>query len=148
MTRAFILTFVLSVPLAGHGQQPQESFNTCLSDSTSGKDRKDLAKWVFLAMAAHPELRNQLAPGTATAMEESSKRVAELIVRLLAQDCVQQTKAILKGSPTSQTFEAAFSRLGQLAMQELMTEQSVQAAMGQFEKYLDKKRLDDALIGK
>jgi hypothetical protein len=54
----------------------------------------------------------------------------------------------LEGTPTSQTFEAAFSRLGQLAMQELMTEQSVQAAMGQFEKYLDKKRLDAALIGK
>ena len=47
----------------------------------------------------------------------------------------------------AQTFEAAFARLGQLAMQELMTEKSVQAAMGHFEKHLDKKRLDAALIG-
>ena len=148
MTRVFLVALVLSVTLAGHGQQPTQALQTCLAESTSGKDRKDLAKWIFLAMAAHPDMRDQMAPNNAAAADESAKRLAALLVRLLAQDCVQQTKAVVKDGQVAQSFRVAFSRLGELAMQELMTEKSVQAAMSEFEKYVDKKRLDDVLAGK
>ena len=148
MTRAFVLTVLLSVPLAGHGQQPTAAFQACLADSTSGRDRKDLAKWIFLAMAAHPEMREHASPNTARAADESSRRVAALVVRLLADDCVKETKAVIQGGPFTQSFQVAFARLGELAMQELMTDKAVATAMGDFEQYLDKKRLEQALIGK
>lgn len=148
MTRAFVLTMLLSVWLPGHGQPSQDAFQTCLADNTSGKDRKELAKWIFLAMAAHPEIRDQVGPFNAAASQESSRRIASLVVRLLAQDCVRETKAIIKGDQVARSFELAFSRLGELAMQELMADKSVQSAVAEFEKYLDKKRLEEALIGK
>ena len=148
MGRAFFVVLVLSVSLTGHGQQPTEAFQACLADNTTGKDRKDLAKWIFLAIGSHPEMRDQRSPNHAAAADEASRRMAALVVRLLAQDCVKETKAVIKGEQVAQSFEIAFSRLGELAMQELMADKSVVAAVGAFEKYLDKKRLDEALIGK
>jgi len=44
--------------------------------------------------------------------------------------------------------ELAFQGLGQLAMQELMTDKVVQDSMGLFERYLDQKRLTEALAVK
>ena len=148
MTRAVVLTLLLSVPLAGHGQQPQETFQACLSDHTSGRDRKELARWIFLAIANHPEMRDHLAANSAAAWDESSRRVASLIVRLLSEDCVKETKVVIRGQEVSKSFELAFARLGALAMQELMADKAVATAMGDFERHLDKKKLEEALIGK
>jgi hypothetical protein len=149
MGRALLVALVLSVSLTGHGQQQiTEAFQSCLADNTSGKDRKDMAKWIFLAMGAHPEIRDQLGPNTAAAAEDASRRMAALVVRLLADDCVKETRAVTKGAQVTQSFQIAFARLGELAMQELMADKSVQAAIGEFEKHLDKKRLDEALIAK
>ena len=57
-----LLTIVFATSIAFSGAVPAastpiEATKTCLSDNTSGKDRKLLAKWIFLAMAAHPEFK-------------------------------------------------------------------------------------------
>ena len=44
--------------------------------------------------------------------------------------------------------QVAFQSLGQLAMQELMSNKDVAANMGAFEKYLDKDKLNKALAPK
>src|SRR6185436_2688332 len=36
----------------GEAQELVGALKTCVADNTSGKDRKELAKWVFFAMAA------------------------------------------------------------------------------------------------
>src|SRR3982751_4847671 len=35
-----------------------QSLGTCLADNTSGRDRKELAKWIFVAMSAHPDMKD------------------------------------------------------------------------------------------
>ena len=34
-----------------------DALGRCLADNTTGRGRKDLARWVFVSMAAHPEIR-------------------------------------------------------------------------------------------
>ena len=45
----------------------------------------------------------------------------------------------------SAAFESAFSIVGKVAMQELMTESSVSQSLGAFEKYLDTEKIEAAL---
>ena len=146
MLRTLIIVVVLATSVAAQEGQPAGALRTCVADSTSGKDRKDLAKWIFLAMAAHPEMRLHANASAAAAMEDSSRRMAALLTRLLTDSCVNETRAVMK-TGSAQSLKLAFEGLGQLAMQELMADQSVGDAMGQFERYLDQKRLTEILAG-
>jgi hypothetical protein len=144
-------TGLASLP-ADQAAQPADALKTCLTDNTSGRDRKDLAKWIFLAMAAHPELKQYAGPSTVEATDESSRMMASLIMRLLTQSCLAETQAVVRssqGSETlSQSFRIAFESLGKLAMQELMNDKDVQGSMAQFEHHFDQKRFVEALAGK
>jgi hypothetical protein len=121
-------------------QQPrQDVLGTCLSDQTTGRDRKDLVKWIFLAMAQHPDMKGLLTTSAATEAAESNKKIGALVTRLLAESCTNEARqaAGVGGS----AFEAAFEKLGQVAMQELMLDDSVTAAIGGFEPFMDMARL-------
>ena len=150
MVRALVVGIVLGLTVTGHSQpqQPTAALQSCLADATSGKDRKDLAKWIFLAMAAHPDMKEHAGASYNAAADESSRRMAAMVVRLLADSCLKETRAVVAAGQVTQSFEVAFAGLGQLAMQELMTDKAVASAMSQFEKYLDQKKLNEALIGK
>jgi hypothetical protein len=147
MFRLAVVAAMLTVSVSAQGQQPADALKTCLADSTSGKDRKDLAKWIFLAMAAHPEMKQYASDNAVTAADQSSRTVAALVTRLLSDSCVNETRAVVKIGG-SQSLQVAFSGLGQLAMQELMADKSVIESVGLFERYLDQKRLAVALAVK
>ena len=61
-------------------------------------------------------------------------------IRLLAEDCPEKTKKALK-EDGSIAIENAFRLVGEVAMQELMTNQNVSMSIANFEKYVDKKKL-------
>ena len=63
------------------------------------------------------------------AAEAASKGAGELFTRLLTDACANEAKAALKaGGPMA--IQVGFQTLGQLAMQELMTDRDVAASMG------------------
>jgi len=97
-------------------------------------------------MAAHPEIKQYASPALGPASEETHKTMAATFTRLLADTCPTQTQAALKQGG-SKAIEIAFQTLGQLAMQELMSNQDVNASMGKFEKFLDQTKLQKALGG-
>jgi hypothetical protein len=151
MLRLFIVAIVaivLAVPVSAQGQEPVNALTTCLADNTSGKDRKDLAKWVFFAMAAHPEIRQYADANVAAAADDSSQTMAALVTRLLTDSCVNEVRAVVKAGPGSQALELAFRSLGELAMKELMADKAVQDSLGLFARYVDQTRLTEALTGK
>lgn len=132
--------------VAPQGPQPVDALSRCLADNTSGKDRRDLAKWIFLSIAAHPEIRQYASGNLASATDESSRSIAALFTRLLTESCVNETKAVVKaGGSTATSFQFAFEGLGRLAMQELMADKSVNGSMLLFQRYLDQKRFADVL---
>jgi hypothetical protein len=146
MVRILIAVLLLASPVSAQAQPPDQALARCLADNTSGKDRKDLARWIFFAMAAHPEIKQYASATAVRATDEAHKIVAGTFTRLLAESYANETQAAVKLGGT--TLKVAFETLGQLAMQELMSVRDVQAAMGGFEKYIDRDKLGHVLSGK
>lgn len=123
-----------------------EAVGTCLTDSTTGKDRKDLIKWIFVAVSKHPEL-SELSSVAPEVEETVNRRLGELFTRLVAQDCPTEIAAMVKAhgpASLSQPFEV----LGKVAMQELMTHPNVAASLAALDRYVDQSRLEPVLQGK
>jgi hypothetical protein len=144
---AAVMVGMFAVPVSAQEDQSANALKQCVADNTSGKDRKELAKWIFLAMAAHPDIK-QYANAGPTAVDDSSRTIANLVTRLLTESCVNETRAVVQGGVGSRSFQLAFEGLGQLAMRELMADQSVQASMSVFQRYIDQKRFNDAFAPK
>jgi len=143
MKRILICVSLAASALAVHAQPTVDALSKCLAENTTGRDRKDLAKWLFVAMGAHPEMK-AIASITASAPEESSRAAGSLFTKLITESCPSQAKAALAAVGPS-AFQSGFTVLGQLAMQELMADKDVAAGMGMLQKYIDSEKLHSAL---
>ena len=141
--RAYLWILLFAVVGPAEAQSRIEATQTCLADSTTGKDRKALARWIFLSIAAHPEMK-ELSSADAKDVEDASRYVGELFTRLVVEECADPMREMAKEHGT-QSFEAAFGFLGQMAMKELMANQEVAATMSQFERYADMNAVSAAL---
>lgn len=126
-----------------HAQSATDALGRCLADNTTGKDRKDLARWIFSAMASHPDMKPLSAVTTAD-LDAVSRTAGGLFTRLLADTCPKEAKAAMDSGGTA-AIQTGFQVLGQLAMQELMTNPQVGASMTVLERHIDKGRIDAAL---
>ena len=120
-----------------------DGLSICLANNTSGKDRKDLARWVFVAMSTHPEIRS-LSSASATVRDETDKTMAALVTRLLTVNCEKETQVVAANEGSAGIF-TAFKSLGEVAMHELMGNPDVTASVGRYVKYLDQKKLESVL---
>jgi hypothetical protein len=139
-----LLLLMMTVALSAHAQDAGQALTGCLADNTSGKDRKDLARWVFFAMAAHPEIKPYVSSAATAAEASTDRAVADLFTRLLAENCTKQVLAAVQGGDR-QAVVLAFQTLGQLAMQELMSNPDVSASTMRFQKQIDDSKLKKAL---
>ena len=76
MLRLLLLTALSTLSFAAAAQTPTADLSSCLAENTWGKDRKDLAKWVFLAMASHPEIRQYASADAAAGSQDTYKVTA------------------------------------------------------------------------
>ena len=135
------ILFVLS---ASASASPSiDAASACLTDSTTGRDRKDLVKWIFLAISKHPEIR-ELASATPENDEDSNQRVGELITRLLADDCASEV-SVMVAEHGAGSLSKAFEVLGRVAMQELMSHPDVNSALTGLDRYMDQARIAPVL---
>jgi hypothetical protein len=132
-------TLIASPAFAGPAT---DALTACLADNTTGKDRKDLARWVFVGMASHPEIQN-LSNVTQANRDDLDRILAAMLTRLMTENCVAQARSALE-KDGSAAFPTAFGVMGQLAMQELMSDPGVNAAMSDFSKYLDQNKFNFA----
>ena len=147
MIRVLMLAAVIAMPTVAQAQPSAQDLSQCLADNTTGRDRKDLARWVFLAMASHPEIKKFTSAAATAGAEEADRTTAALFTRLLSVSCVAQTQAAIKEGGAG-SIQAAFQTLGQLAMQELVSDREVKAKMAAFEKHLDQNKINQALSPK
>lgn len=139
-TAAVLLT--LSSP-AIFAQSPVDALSRCLTDGTTGKERKDLARWLFTAMAAHPEIKD-MSKVTPAEQEQFTKAAGATFTRLLSETCAKETKAAVAAGGSA-ALQAGFSVLGQMAMQELMSNPQVAGAMSTLEQHIDRAKVEAAL---
>ena len=117
-----------------------DALATCMIDYLTGKERKELGKWIFLGMSAHPEI-SQYSNVTGEIRDESDQYIGNLITRLLTDDCLAEARTAVS-TESSVAFASAFELVGKVAMQELMTDSNVSNALAGFEKYLDSEKLE------
>ena len=119
---------------------------TCFSDNTTGKERKDFAKFVFFGMSAHPDMQG-FTNITGADREELDRTAAAIVTRLLIESCRSQAKLAVEKEGAA-SFQAAFGTLGMLAMQELMSNPKVASSFTNYSKYLDANKINSALLNK
>ena len=139
------LGLALVLPQAAMATPASDALGNCLKDNTSGKDRKDLARWIFVSMSAHPEIRSLSAISDA-ARTDTNKGMAELVTRLLTVNCAAQTRAA--GQESTSSMLASFKSLGEVAMMELMSNQAVSDSISGYVQFVDRKKVEAVLGSK
>jgi hypothetical protein len=142
---ALLLSLAAVLPLSAHAGPKADALAACLGDNTSGKDRKELARWVFVAMATHPEIRD-LSNASPASRDAADQAMGRLVTALLAERCAPQTREVVQ-QEGSAGMVSAFRALGELAMKELMSNPEVGKSLGGYERYLDQAKLKAALGG-
>jgi len=123
-----------------------DSMGACMVDSMTGKERKQIAQWLFFAMAVHSE-NKEFSKVTNEAKKKSNEFVGKLVTRLMTENCPVQTKKAVQ-EEGSEAMKGAFGLVGKVAMQELMTNKDVTDSLSGFEKFLDKDKLNAVLLEK
>lgn len=142
---AVVIGSALNVPSALAGPAT-DALSTCLADNTTGKDRKEMARWVFVGMASHPEIKT-LSNVTQENRDTFDKTMANLVTRLMTENCLAQARSAME-KDGGEAFKVAFGVVGKLAMQELMSNPNVNASFSDFAKYIDQKKLNSAFANK
>ena len=145
MRKILVLIILLGMSSVSWATPEVDALGRCLTDHTTGRERKDLARWMYLALGAHPEIKqwSQVKPAD---LEQTSRATAVLFTRLIADTCAADVRATLANGGTA-ALQLGFQVLGQLAVQELMSHPDVGASIGQFERFVDQPRIAGALQG-
>lgn len=143
-----LICIAVSIAVAAHALPAwagptADTAGTCLTDNTTGKDRKILTRWVYLAMSKHPELR-ALSSATSADHDASTRDVAALFQRLVVVDCRDEIKAMI-AAEGSGSMGLPFEVLGRVAMLELMGNPDVAAEIARIDRFIDKTKVDAAV---
>lgn len=138
----YIASLILLVSLFSSNSQAgpfTDKLSICLVENTSIADKRVLIKWVFGAMASHPDVQKfSSIPESSTL--QTNKKTAALFMDLLTIRCGQEAKEATKYEGDS-AIEASFGVLGEVAMSELTGHPNVTQYMMGFTQYLNEKRL-------
>lgn len=133
------LSLVVFMPASAIASPSGDALGSCMADSLTGKERKQLAQWIFFAMAAHPEIK-EFSKVSADAQAKTNESVGKLVTRLLTENCVEQVRAAVKEDGQA-AIVGAFELVGKVAMQELMANKDVVASISGYAKFLDQEKL-------
>lgn len=113
--------------------------------STTPAEKLALVRWIFSAMALHPEVKD-LASITPEKRAASNKMVGKLVTRLLTEDCAAEVRDAVKYEGP-QAIGTSFQLLGQVAAREIFGHANVAAGLSEFEKSVDEKKIEAVLKG-
>lgn len=120
-----------------------DDLGKCLVNSTTAADRKLLSKWVFFSLASNHEFKEVVSISDAQ-REDTDKRMAMIVERLLTVSCRLEAKQALKHEGDG-VLESSFQILGAVANRELSDEPNVSSSLTKFAKYIDSEKLSAAL---
>jgi hypothetical protein len=139
---AFGALLLAAAPLA-HAGPFNDTLSVCLVKQTSAAEQTTLVRWIFAAIASHPQVKDmaKLSPQEG---EKLNKDVAALYTALLTERCRTETRDAVQYEG-EKALESAFETLGKVAMQGLMSDPNVNGYMTGLDKYLDKKKLAEVM---
>ena len=111
----------------------------CLVKATTLEDRTVFIRWLFSAMALHPDVES-MATITTQQREDLSKRTGALIQRLLTESCRAETQQAIRYEGLA-TIQYAFQIFGQAAAGDLFSNPRVASGMKDLAKYVDQEKI-------
>jgi hypothetical protein len=118
-----------------------DDLSKCLVASTTQADRVALARWIFIAFAAHPSVA-PISTVKPADIESANAEIASLFMKLLTESCREKTKMAMKYEGPA-AIQLSFQTLGQVAGMELASNASVQARMSGFSKHIDESKIKE-----
>ena len=118
-----------------------DEMSKCIVRATTSEDRVMLVQWIFSVMALHPSV-HQLATVPDETRANLNKRMADLMVSLLADRCAKESREAMKNEGP-QTVQDSFALLGKVGLQDLFVDPAVKSGVEEFSKSLDEKKLKE-----
>jgi hypothetical protein len=144
MTRILLLgTALLTLSMPAHAGLYADDLSRCLVEKTTVADKNALVRWVLATTTLHPAVQS-LAKVNPAERDRANRDTAQMFVRLLTESCIEQTRQAVKYEGAA-AMQAGFQTLGQVAMAELFADPSVAKGLGELDKLIDAKKLQQAL---
>lgn len=139
MRNMALLLAILGTPSLAYSGTFTDAMTHCLADSTTGKDRIDLARMMFSVIALHPDLTDiaSILPDKRDNIYKSSGLIYN---RLMGEVCNKELKAAIQFEGEAAA-KAGYEFLGKLAMQELISNPSVTSGFSDAGKHIDTKKI-------
>lgn len=140
-----LLAALVTFPTLARADRSVDELGKCLVSHLDAKERKNLAKWIYFVMSAHPELKKYSA-ATPKDVQVSQEYMGKLLTRMITEDCPAQYKRAFARNPNAA--EKAFELVGQVAMEELMSNPEVTKSVANYVQYVDLVKVGQLLLSK
>lgn len=138
-----ILAMLWTLAPAAQAGPAADELSRCLVQLSTEDDKLKLVKWMFTAMSLHPAVAD-LAPMSTATRDAANQEMAELLINLLEERCIDQARAAI-AAEGSIALQSSFAILGQVAANELFSNPAVAAGLGSLTEFLDSAELDQKL---
>jgi hypothetical protein len=142
-SRTFVrsLVVMLSIAASTHAVAGPygDDMAKCLVKAASPDDQTVFIKWLFAAIALHPDVAS-MASISAQQRDEFNKRAGALFQRLLTESCRSETQQAIRYEGPA-TIQYAFQVFGQAAAGNLFANPSVAVGMKDLAKYIDQDKI-------
>jgi hypothetical protein len=139
---SLVLLLLSAANLASAGPYA-DALGKKLVSSTSQEEKGICVRWMFTAMALHPDLK-EMSSITPAQRDDANRAFANLVTKMLTDTCRIEAKEALKyEGPVA--MQSAFQLFGQIAARELFSNPEVLKGLAELEKYSDSKAIQAAL---
>ena len=116
-----------------------DQLSDCLMKSTTATDKTAVLQWTFVALSSHPDLK-AFSNVSATQKEQLDKNLAQVLQRILVEQCSAQTKAVIQAEGL-QAVGDSFQELGQITGEEILKNPEVKGQLQGVLRYVDLNKL-------
>lgn len=137
---AAALALGLGVVSQAQAGAASDALGKCLVQSSSGKDRTAFVQWMFVALAANPDVQ-PFSKATSEDQARVSKGAAAVFERLILTDCRKESVAAVREG--GNVFSLAFEQFGRAAVGDMLSDPATAAVFTSLDKYTDRAKFAD-----
>jgi hypothetical protein len=112
----------------------QAALAQCIALNTTGADRLLTARWLFAMLGKSSQIAD-LSTADAGRENELNKGFAKLFTRIVTKDCTAEVRPLAAADLTD-AFGKVGEALGETAMNELMNDNVVEKALGEYAEFI------------
>lgn len=136
---ALATSLTLGVVATTQASSTVDALSQCLVQSTTATDKTTVLQWTFAALGQHPDL-NSMSNVTTAQKEQLDKNLAQVLQRILVEQCSSQTKAVIQ-SDGLEAVGTSFQELGAITGNEILKTPQVKTQLNGVLKHVDMGKL-------